>query len=111
MWVPYTLKKRDRIIAAVNKRYLKRTHKFGIEVPKTVQRALEIDKENGNTLWRDAIAKEMKAVRIAFKLLDSDEKPPPGYQFMTCHMIFDIKLDGFKRKARLVAGGHMTDAP
>ena len=26
-------------------------------------------------------------------------------------MIFDVKLDGFKRKARLVAGGHMTDAP
>jgi hypothetical protein len=36
---------------------------------------------------------------------------PPGYQYMECHMVFDIKLDGFKRKARLVAGGHMTDAP
>jgi len=33
------------------------------------------------------------------------EKPPCGYQFMSCHMIFH----GFKRKARL-AGGHMIDA-
>ena len=110
-WVPYALKKRDRIIAAVNQRYIKRTHKFGIEIPKTIKRALEIDKENGNNLWRDAIAKEMEAVKIAFKTLDDGQKAPPGYQFMTCHMIFDVKLDGFKRKARLVAGGHMTDAP
>ena len=79
-WVPYTLKKRDRIIAVVNQRYLKRTHKFGIEVPKTIKRALEIDKENGNTLWRDAIAKEMQAVRIAFKMLEDGASAPPGYQ-------------------------------
>ena len=30
---------------------------------------------------------------------------------MECHMVFDIKLDGFVRKARMVAGGHMTDTP
>ena len=35
-WVPYTLKKRDRIIASVNARYHKRTHKFGIEIPKSM---------------------------------------------------------------------------
>ena len=27
------------------------------------------------------------------------------------HMVFDIKLDGFHLKARLVARGHMTEAP
>jgi hypothetical protein len=70
---------------------------------------LEIDAENSNDLWRNAIAKEMDAVRIAFKVLDEDELPPPSYQYMTCHMIFDVKLDGFRRKARLVAGGHMTE--
>ena len=107
-WVPYVLSKRDRIIKAVNKRYFKTTHKFGIEVPKTVARALEIDRENGNTLWQDAIAKEMKAVSIAFKVLTNGESPPPGYQFMECHMIFDVKMENFRRKARLVAGGHMV---
>ena len=110
-WVRHVLKKRDRIISAVNKRYHKRSHKFGFEVPKTVKRALEIDKENGNNFWRDAIAKEMQAVRVAFKILDGDQSAPPTYQYMECHMIFDIKLDGFKRKARLVAGGHMTETP
>lgn len=110
-WVPYTLQKRSKIVAAVRQRYLKRTHKFGIEVPKTIERALEVDKANGNNLWRDSIAKEMQAVRVAFKILPEDESPPPGYQYMKCHMIFDVKLDGFRRKARLVAGGHMTVAP
>jgi hypothetical protein len=36
-WVPWTLKKRDVIIAAVNKQYWKRTHKFGIHIPHSVE--------------------------------------------------------------------------
>ena len=38
-WVKHVLKKRDRIIASIRKwqtRYLKRSHKFGIELPTTV---------------------------------------------------------------------------
>ena len=49
-WVPHTLKKRDRIIAAVNKRYHKRTHKFGICIPKMVEEAKMLDRINGNML-------------------------------------------------------------
>ena len=31
---------------------------------------------------------------------------------MNCHMIFDIKMgEGFRRKDRMVAGGHMKEAP
>ena len=33
-WVPYVLKKRDRVIKRVQKCYWKRSHKFGIELPK-----------------------------------------------------------------------------
>jgi hypothetical protein len=29
---------------------------------------------NGNTLWTDAIAKEMKNVRVAFDMKEGDEK-------------------------------------
>ncbi len=42
-------------------RYLKCTPKF-VECPKTVEDALELDKCNSNTMWADAIAKEMKNV-------------------------------------------------
>ena len=86
-------------------------YKFGFELPTTVARALEIDKENGNLLWQDAIALEMEAVRVAFRILNDGEDIPPGFQYMDCHMIFDVKIEGFRRKARLVAGGHMTQAP
>jgi len=80
-------------------------------VPKTVQEALALDKKNGNTLWADAIAKEMKNVRVAFKILPDGQTAPIGYQKIPCHMVFDIKMEDFRRKARLVAGGHKTDAP
>ena len=110
-WVHYTLKKRDRIIASVNRRYKKRNFQFGLEVPQTIEDAKRIDKENGNTLWMDAIAKEMKSVKVAFKVLDDDEKIPPGYQEMKCHLTFVIKIEGLVRKARCVAGGHMTETP
>ena len=110
-WVQKFLRKRDHIVSTVKQRYAKRSHKFGIEVPRMVKRALEIDRENGNSLWREAITKEMAAVRVAFKLLDDRQNPPPGHSYMDCHMIFDIKLDGFRHKARLVAGGHMVETP
>ena len=52
-WVVNVLRKRDRIISAVkqrNAKYLKRTNKFGIEVPKTVAEAIALDENNGDTL-------------------------------------------------------------
>jgi hypothetical protein len=42
--------------------YLKKNMKFGIKVPTSVDHALKIDKCDGNTLWADTIAKEMKDV-------------------------------------------------
>jgi hypothetical protein len=68
-------------------------------VPKTVKEALELDKKNGNTLWADAIAKEMKDVRVAFKILPDWQSAPIGYQKIPCHMIFDVKMEDFRRKA------------
>ena len=62
---------------------------------KMVKCVLEIDCENGNPLWQDAIALEMEAVHVAFKVMNEGEEPPPGYQYMECHLMFDIKLDGF----------------
>jgi hypothetical protein len=55
----------------------------------------------------------MKNVRIAFEEFEGSESQiPPGYQMIDCHLIFDIKLgENFRRKARMVAGGHMTETP
>ena len=67
------IKKRAHIISLVKKRsacYLKKTHKFGVEVPKSAKYALELDKHNGNAFWQDSIAKEMKNVPVAFQILN-----------------------------------------
>ena len=56
--------------------------------------------------------KEMNNVRIAFEEYEGDVKDLVGYQKVRCHIIFDVKLgENFRRKARLVAGGHTTDPP
>ena len=110
-WVPHVMRKRDRIIQKLkSKKYWHRTHKYGIELPKTVKEALEIDKRTGTSFWRDAIEKEMRNVSVAFQFNDGDAIPP-GYKYIDCHMVFDIKMVGLVRKCRLVAGGHMTDPP
>ena len=65
------------------------------------------------TLWWDAIMKEIKNVRPAFEVFEKrKEDIPIGYQHIKCHMIFDVKLgENFRRKERLVGGGHTANAP
>jgi hypothetical protein len=108
-WVPTVIKKREIILSKVKSKYWQKTHKYGIEIPKSIRTARELDTKNGNTLWWDAICDEMANVRIAFEVCDGI---PPGYTHIDCHMIFDVKLgENYRRKARLVAGGHKTGAP
>jgi hypothetical protein len=109
-WIKHTLRRKKYMLKAVKTRYSKQTHKFGIQVPQSVEEALEIDCLTNTTFWFDAIQKEMKNVRVAFKFLDTGERIPIGYKWIKCHSIFDVKMD-FTRKAHFVAGGHMTDPP
>jgi hypothetical protein len=91
-WAPHVLKKRSSITASLTKRYHKRTHKFGIEVPKSWDDCVMFDKENDNTLWQDVVMKEMKNVRIAFKIINGDKLFPPTYQEIWYHIIFYVKM-------------------
>ena len=80
-------------------------------MPKTVKEAAELDKKNGDTKWMDAIAKEMTNVRVAFDILKDGDRAPIGHKQINFHLIFDVKMEDFRRKARLVAGGNMTETP
>jgi hypothetical protein len=42
-WIPYTLHKCNVIFLAMNSRLWKTSHKYGIELPRSVEEALEID--------------------------------------------------------------------
>ena len=119
-WVSETLRMRNRIIGKVKSRYWKTSHKYGVRLPHSVQEALQTDRETGTDFWWNAIQKELKKVMVA---LEYDESVAPqqireglakgnyvGFQEIKCHMIFDVKMD-LTRKARFVAGGHLTEPP
>ena len=107
-WVPYMLRKQDVIISKVKSRIRKTTHKYGIEMATCAGHAYEIDKGNGNTLWRDAIKKEMTNVGIAFEVLEEGEKAPVAWCKVSGHLVFDVKIT---RKARWVLDGHKMPKP
>lgn len=117
-WVAETLRTRNRIIAKVKSRYWKTSHKYGIRLPHSLQEALQIDMETGTDFWWQAIQKEMKKVMVAFEFDDAltpeqvrqDKSLYVGYQEISCHIIFDVKMD-LSRKAHFVAGGHVTESP
>eukprot|EP00980_Cylindrotheca_fusiformis_P021858 scaffold8698_cov53-Cylindrotheca_fusiformis.AAC.1 len=98
-WVPYTLRKRDVIVSAVKARTMRKTkHKYGVELPRNVKQAYELDKKNGDEMWAKAIRKEMTNVGVAFEILPESKSPPPGWSKVTGHIIFDVKMD-YTRKA------------
>ena len=68
------------------------THKYGVEIPRTIKEAYEIDAHNGNTLWRDAISREMSNLKVAFDILEDDQNTPPGYSKSSGHIIFDVRM-------------------
>jgi hypothetical protein len=84
--------------------------KFGVEVPRDTKHAYELDAANGNTMWADAIKLEIDSLlRLGcFDFRAPDYKPSSEYQRCKLTMVFEVKPDG-RRKARLVAGGHMID--
>ena len=85
---------------------------YGIEVPRNWKEAVEIDRNNGNTLWQEAVRKEMKTVRPELEVHDGEEKYLVVFTRITGHIIYTVKLGkNFKRKVRYVADGHNTDPP
>ena len=67
-WIEKVIRKRNRILSKIKSNYWQQMHKFGIRIPKSVEQAIAIDKQNGNSLWWDAICTEMKNVRPAFEM-------------------------------------------
>ena len=110
-------KRQKRFVRLVNqaklKAYRNKTiYKFGVQVPNNHEHAMELDRKLGNSLWAEAEAKEFDQINdySTFKDLGKGGKPPPGYKKINVHLVYDVKHDG-RRKARLVAGGHLTGPP
>ena len=87
-------------------------YKYGFEIPKNYKHAVEIDHRNGNKRWQDATELEMGTMDNyqVFEDYGKGAPIPQGYKQIRVHLIFDVKHDG-RHKARLVAGGHLTEVP
>jgi hypothetical protein len=79
-WVPFVMKRRDRVLKSVKSRMIKRTHKLGIRIPRNVNEALQIEQDDGTHLWHAAILKEMTAIRIAFDIKEKGSLAPVFHQ-------------------------------
>ena len=89
---------------------------LGISSPDYIE-AIQLDSENKNSKWYDAIKLGMESM-LEYKvfstwdkaILDKHKKvmnPPKGYHRIRVHRMFSVKFDG-RHKARLVEDGHLT---
>ena len=86
----------------------------GYEVPKNYEHAMALDHRNGNKKWQEAIDLERNQINDYETFKDMGHhtvvQTPLGYKKIRVHLVFSVKHDG-RHKARLVADGHLTDAP
>jgi hypothetical protein len=61
--------------------------KYGIQIPRTMKEALEIDRRTGTQFWENAARKEMGVVEPAFEFTP-DGLAPEGWLLIECHIIF-----------------------
>ena len=106
-------KKQQRMLRNIMKAKRRKTgikYQFGVRVPRTPKEALELDAAEGNTYWADAMKKEKTLIvdeYNSFREKETDEDLS-DYQYIPLLWAFAVKYDG-RRRARLVAGGHVTD--
>ena len=69
-------------------------YKFGVEIPRSVKHALEIDRRNGNNLWREAMQKELNQLDEfqVFRMRKQGESLE-GYERLPYHFVWDCKFD------------------
>ena len=89
-------------------------YKNGHKVPRNHQQAMDLDRINNNTKWADAEKLEKNQL-FEYETFDdrghrSSNRAPDGYKKINLHFVYDVKHDG-RFKARVVAGGHLTETP
>jgi Reverse transcriptase (RNA-dependent DNA polymerase) len=85
---------------------------YGHLVPRNHSQALEIDRKNGNAVWQDAEKIELEAI-LGYGVFNDTglhTSGPENHKRINVHFVYAVKHDG-RYKARLVAGGHLTDTP
>ena len=73
---------------------------------------MELDRVDGNTMWKDAEETELSQIDEHESFVDKGVgcKMGSDHKRIRVHMVHAVKHDG-RHKARLVAGGHLTETP
>ena len=106
----------DKLLRHANKAKIrnfgKRKFKYGYIVPYDYKQAMALDSKNGNTKWDDTTKLEMQHILgyKVFKDMGKGYVMPSEYKEIRVRLVYDVKHDG-RHRARLVAGGHLTDEP
>ena len=110
-------KKQKQLIRMANKAKLhsfrsKPIYMYGFQVPRNHAEALEIDRANGNNMWKEAEETELQQIDEYNAFIDKGigHKPGIDYKRISVHFVYAVKHDG-RHKGRLVAGGHLTETP
>ena len=79
-------------------------YKFGVKIPRSYVEALKFDHDNGNTLWQDAVALELKQILLynSFRDLSHGVPVPHSYTHISVQFVFDAKEDGHVKPASLL---------
>ena len=93
---------------------------FGYLIPRSYMEAMQVDSDNKNSKWYDAIKLEIESMLEykKFKKLDKAIQDkhkkvmnsPKCYHRIKVHLVFAVKFDG-RHKARLVSDGHLLPVP
>ena len=60
-------------------------------MPTNIEHINGLDRENNNTLWRDALEKDMTKIGIAFEVSTEVHPAPPTWSKVTVHLVLDLK--------------------
>ena len=88
-------------------------YKIDVKVTRNDNEAQKFDRDNNNTLWEDAIQKELDQVITEYNACcdigkyKNKSQIPRDHQLIRVNLIFNVKHD-LRHKCRLVAGGHKT---
>ena len=89
-------------------------YKYDIKFTTGYVQVIELDKENGNTLWQDALEKEVGQIKYfnAFKAMKvwGGGGSPKGYQRIPFKLVFDFKFYLIS-KYSMISGGRHTEDP
>ena len=96
--VKYVICNIYRIITKIKVKYWITSHKFGIQVHKTVDEAYKIDHQTGTNFWGKAIKKDVANVCVTFEVLyvvTTDQmrygKVKQGFKYVRTHIILILK--------------------